>query len=155
MEKYQKATQNPLENVDNVKIESENAIPSNLQAFTKSLAVLDDNVSEFRKRMNHLSATKQILDNFNESFSSFLYGLQINAFCVDYENAPLSESFLLQAKKDQFKATLMTRTGHSISDPPYDGGVISHDPNFATADETFATNDTSFIERPETYSASR
>lgn len=33
------------------------------------------------------------LARFGESFAAFLYGLNVRAFCVDFPEAPLKESF--------------------------------------------------------------
>ncbi|EPX71427.1 DASH complex subunit Dam1 [Schizosaccharomyces octosporus yFS286] len=152
MDNYKKNTLIP-KNDDNIEeSEDSNAIPPNLKTFANSLAALDDGVNEFRKRMNQLSVTKHNLDTFNESFASFLYGLQINAFCVDYENAPLAESASLQKIKDQLKMEVQSRQSQQIfASSSNSGNRHAQEMNASAVDETFTTNDTSFIERPESF----
>ena len=41
----------------------------------------------------HLQIMHESLSRFSESFASFLYGLNMNAFCVDFPEAPSLESF--------------------------------------------------------------
>ncbi|EPY53359.1 DASH complex subunit Dam1 [Schizosaccharomyces cryophilus OY26] len=156
MENYERETLKLTDDNNSAENKNPNAIPPNLQTFANSLAALDDGVNEFRKRMNQLSVTKQNLDSFNESFASFLYGLQINAFCVDYENAPLAESASLQKIKDQLKMEITSRQ-RQLSAPSSAGigSGYSHEFNASTLDETFTTNDTSFIERPESFPVPR
>lgn len=43
--------------------------------------------------MLHLQLLHESLARFNECFGSFLYGLNMSAFCVDFPEAPGSESF--------------------------------------------------------------
>lgn len=41
----------------------------------------------------HLQLMHESLSRFSESFASFLYGLNMNAFCVDFVEGPVKESF--------------------------------------------------------------
>jgi DASH complex subunit DAM1 len=53
--------------------------------------------------MMHFQLMHESLARFSESFASFLYGLNMNAFCVDFPEGPVSESFKrarLQAQED-------------------------------------------------------
>ena len=43
---------------------------------------------------------------FGESFAAFLYGLEVNAFCVDFVEAPLRESWGLAAAREELRETL-------------------------------------------------
>lgn len=49
--------------------------------------------------MLHLQLLQESLSRFNENFGSLLYGLNMNAFTVDFTEAPGTESFRRQ--KDQ------------------------------------------------------
>ncbi|WBW71595.1 DASH complex subunit Dam1 [Schizosaccharomyces osmophilus] len=156
MDNYEKETLNPKNDNNIEENKDPDAIPPNLQTFANSLAALDDGVNEFRKRMNQLSVTKQNLDSFNESFASFLYGLQINAFCVDYENAPLAESASLQKIKDQLKMEVQSRQSQrNFASSSNNGNRYAQEMNTSALDETFTTNDTSFIERPDSFPVPR
>jgi DASH complex subunit DAM1 len=44
--------------------------------------------------MLHLQLMHESLARFTESFGAFLYGLNMNAFCVDFVEAPVQESFV-------------------------------------------------------------
>ena len=43
--------------------------------------------------MMHFQLMHESLARFSESFASFLYGLNMNAFCVDFPEGPVAESF--------------------------------------------------------------
>ena len=43
--------------------------------------------------MLHLQILHESIARFNENFASFLYGLNMSAFCVDFPEAPGAESF--------------------------------------------------------------
>lgn len=43
--------------------------------------------------MLHLQLMHESLARFTESFGAFLYGMNMNAFCVDFVEAPVTESF--------------------------------------------------------------
>ena len=43
--------------------------------------------------MMHFQLMHESLARFSEDFASFLYGLNMNAFCVDFPEGPLAESF--------------------------------------------------------------
>lgn len=41
----------------------------------------------------HVQLMHESLARFNECFASFLHGMKVNAFCVDFREAPMPESF--------------------------------------------------------------
>jgi hypothetical protein len=41
------------------------------------------------------------LSRFSESFASFLYGLNMNAFCVDFPEAPIPDSFRRAKEREE------------------------------------------------------
>lgn len=41
----------------------------------------------------HLQLMHESLGRFSESFAGFLYGLNMNAFCVDFVEGPVKESW--------------------------------------------------------------
>lgn len=87
-------------------------------AFTN----LDDNLKDIRDMQDYLAT-------FNESFASFLYGLNMNAFCVDFPEAPSTESF---------RRAVARRTEQTSPEKPA----------WQDDDHTFLTNETSFVEQP-------
>jgi len=77
------------------------------------------------------------LARFSENFASFLYGLNMNAFCVDFPEAPIPESF--RRARDQ-----EDQLGRSTNSERFHGEI--------DGETTFLTTDTSFVENPPTSS---
>ena len=77
----------------------------------------------------HLQLLHESLGRFNENFGAFLYGLNMSAFCVDFPEAPIAQSF--------------ARARDSHASPVKSSGGVD-------AEATFLTNDTSFVENPPT-----
>jgi DASH complex subunit DAM1 len=55
-----------------------------LNAFEPAFAELSDAVADLEANMMHFQLMHESLARFSESFASFLYGLNMNAFCVDF-----------------------------------------------------------------------
>lgn len=55
-----------------------------LNAFEPAFAELSDAMSDLEANMMHFQLMHESLARFSESFASFMYGLNMNAFCVDY-----------------------------------------------------------------------
>ncbi|GLA68669.1 DASH complex subunit dam1 [Aspergillus tubingensis] len=105
-----------------------------INALEPQFAELADSMADLEANFMHLQLMHESLTRFSESFASFLYGLNMNAFCVDFPEAPIPESFRrakqaeaqnarVEAEAEQLKAT-------------------------TEAEMTFMTTDTSFIEHP-------
>ncbi|KAI1809422.1 DASH complex subunit Dam1-domain-containing protein [Poronia punctata] len=104
-----------------------------LNTSEPAFAELSDAVADLEANMMHFQLMHESLARFGESFASFLYGLNMNAFCVDFPEQPISESFRRAgANKDQ---TVRSRSTERF---PSDG------------DTTFMTTDMSFVENPST-----
>jgi DASH complex subunit DAM1 len=61
-------------------------------------------MADLEANMMHFQLMHESLARFSESFASFLYGLNMNAFCVDFPEGPVPESFRrarLQAQDEQ------------------------------------------------------
>ncbi len=58
--------------------------PFPLNAFEPAFAELSDAVADLEANMMHFQLMHESLARFGESFASFLYGLNMNAFCVDF-----------------------------------------------------------------------
>ncbi|PHH74666.1 hypothetical protein CDD82_4829 [Ophiocordyceps australis] len=97
---------------------------SPVNVLEPSFAELSDAMADLEANMMHFQLMHESLARFSESFASFLYGLNMNAFCVDFPEGPVNESF--------------------SRDRPH-----SHPrrPEIDT-EATFMTTDTSFIESP-------
>src|SRR5512142_2226966 len=58
--------------------------PFPLNAFEPAFAELADAMADLEANMMHYQIMHESLARFSESFASFLYGLNMNAFCVDF-----------------------------------------------------------------------
>ena len=57
---------------------------SPLKSFEPAFAELADSMADLEANFMHLQLMHESLSRFNESFASFLYGMNMNAFCVDF-----------------------------------------------------------------------
>jgi DASH complex subunit DAM1 len=62
--------------------------------------------------MLHLQLMHESLARFTESFGAFLYGMNMNAFCVDFVEAPVTESY---ARADKLNDSLGASMGGGAS----------------------------------------
>ena len=65
-----------------------------LEAFEPAFAELSDSMADLEANFMHLQLMHESLSRFSENFASFLYGLNMNAFCVDFPEV-LFESIVL------------------------------------------------------------
>ncbi|EGD84888.2 uncharacterized protein TERG_01161 [Trichophyton rubrum CBS 118892] len=64
-----------------------------INSLEPQFAELADSMADLEENFVHLQLMHESLSRFNESFASFLYGLNMNAFCVDFPETPIPESF--------------------------------------------------------------
>ncbi|KAH1278812.1 hypothetical protein KXX16_000084 [Aspergillus fumigatus] len=64
-----------------------------INALEPQFAELADSMADLEANFMHLQLMHESLTRFSESFASFLYGLNMNAFCVDFPEAPIADSF--------------------------------------------------------------
>lgn len=55
-----------------------------INALEPQFAELADSMADLEANLMHLQLMHESLARFSESFASFLYGLNMNAFCVDF-----------------------------------------------------------------------
>lgn len=55
-----------------------------LDALESGFAELSDSMADLEANLMHLQLMHESLARFSESFAAFLYGLNMNAFCVDF-----------------------------------------------------------------------
>ncbi|CCC12176.1 unnamed protein product [Sordaria macrospora k-hell] len=72
-----------------------------LNAFEPAFAELADAMADLEANMMHFQLMHESLARFSEDFASFLYGLNMNAFCVDFPEGPLTESFKRMREKEE------------------------------------------------------
>lgn len=66
--------------------------PFPLNAFEPAFAELSDAMADLEANMMHFQLMHESLARFSESFASFLYGLNMNAYCVDFPEVRVSTS---------------------------------------------------------------
>ncbi|KAI0150640.1 DASH complex subunit Dam1-domain-containing protein [Xylariaceae sp. FL1272] len=113
--------------------------PFPLNAFEPAFAELSDAVADLEANMMHFQLMHESLARFGESFASFLYGLNMNAFCVDFPEGPVAESFRRAKLNDENQPVRSRST---------DRGEID-------GETTFMTTDMSFVDNPPAASASK
>ncbi|KAM0288635.1 hypothetical protein ACHAO9_007006 [Fusarium lateritium] len=134
---------------DSARGAGENDAPFPLNAFEPAFAELSDAMADLEANMMHFQLMHESLARFSESFASFLYGLNMNAFCVDFPEGPVPESF----RRDR------TRQEQPAVTPSKSEGDV--DMTFMQVASKFVyllvlsltglrTTDTSFVENPPT-----
>lgn len=74
---------------------SASAVP--LEVFEPEFAELSDSMADLEANFMHLQLMHESLARFSENFASFLYGLNMNAFCVDFpEVRPLLGTLMVK-----------------------------------------------------------
>jgi DASH complex subunit DAM1 len=104
-----------------------------LDNFSPSFAELNDNLVDLDSNIQQIQQVHESLVSFNESFSSFLYGLQINAYTVEFNEIPNLKNF----KDDEIREKIKKLEDYFQEQE-------------RAADETYLTNDDegSFIAHP-------
>ncbi|KAI9707254.1 MAG: DASH complex subunit dam1 [Candelina mexicana] len=103
-----------------------------LEQVEPAFAELSDSMADLEANFMHLQVMHESLARFSESFASFLYGLNMNAFCVDFPEAPIPESF----SRARREGSLARSAGSEGFRTDFD------------AETTFMTTDTSFVDNP-------
>ncbi|KAF4556334.1 DASH complex subunit DAM1-like protein [Elsinoe fawcettii] len=120
--------------------------PSPLDTLEPSFAELSDSLSDLEANLLHLQLLSESVSRFNENFSAFLHGLNMSAFCVDFPEAPGTESYRRFAEREQTRAKEEEgRVGTVGGLRGLQGGMTGRK---ADVDATFLTSDTSFVNDP-------
>ncbi|KAH8819569.1 DASH complex subunit Dam1-domain-containing protein [Xylogone sp. PMI_703] len=72
-----------------------------LESFEPQFAELSDSMADLEANFMHLQLMHESLARFSENFAAFLYGLNMNAFCVDFPEAPIPDSFRRAQQQDE------------------------------------------------------
>ncbi|KAK5013035.1 DASH complex subunit dam1, partial [Cryomyces antarcticus] len=72
-----------------------------LDALEPAFAELSDSMADLEANFMHLQLLHESLSRFSENFAGFLYGLNMNAFCVDFPEAPVAESFRSARREEE------------------------------------------------------
>ncbi|KIX00966.1 uncharacterized protein Z518_10032 [Rhinocladiella mackenziei CBS 650.93] len=110
--------------------------PSPLDDFEPQFAELSDSMADLEANLMHLQLMHESLSRFGESFASFLYGLNMNAFVVDFPEAPISESIKrFQKRHGQGNGDERSILQNNASD----GRVGDGETTFMTTDASFTS----------------
>lgn len=71
-----------------------------LNVLEPAFAEFSDSMADLEANMFHLQLLQESLTRFNENFGGFLYGLNMNAFTVDFTEAPGAESFKREKERE-------------------------------------------------------
>ncbi|KAL8943278.1 MAG: hypothetical protein Q9216_001189 [Gyalolechia sp. 2 TL-2023] len=112
-----------------------------LDSLEPAFAELSDSMADLEANFMHLQLMHESLSRFNENFASFLYGLNMNAFCVDFPEAPIPESFKRARQADE---KLAPSTSFERDRVHAERENSMEQDNEAT----FLTTDTSFFDKP-------
>ncbi|WWC92953.1 uncharacterized protein L201_007916 [Kwoniella dendrophila CBS 6074] len=66
---------------------------SGLDHLTGAMVDLSDEVATLSSNIQQMTALHDALGTFNEAFAGYLYALKMNAFCVEWPQAPNEQSF--------------------------------------------------------------
>ncbi|KAK4556510.1 DASH complex subunit dam1 [Recurvomyces mirabilis] len=113
-----------------------------LASLEGAFAEFSDSMADLEANFMHLQLLNESLGRFNENFGAFLYGLNMSAFCVDFPEAPIPQSFARHATSSSQLADSPFRSSHPMTGTR--GGIDGQ----GDADATFLTTDTSFVDNP-------
>ena len=105
-----------------------------LDALEPQFAELSDSMADLEANFMHLQLMHESLSRFGESFASFLYGLNMNAFVVDFPEAPTADSI------KRFRKQQRQRETQDALASLHSGTATKSD-----ADTTFMTTESSFV----------
>ncbi|EPS44607.1 hypothetical protein H072_1396 [Dactylellina haptotyla CBS 200.50] len=121
---------------------SSHTVFSPIENITPFFAELEDGLNILHDNLLQLQQIHENINKFNENFSAMMYGMEMNAFCVDFPEAPIQDSF----RREEEAAREAERLAPLLPTPRSE--------NVHDAETTFMTNDT-FVEQPVTPAASR
>ena len=97
---------------------------SPLSSLEPAFAELSDSMADLEANFMHLQLMHESLSRFGESFASFLYGLNMNAFCVDFPDVSgcVRERMEEQRRNGKARENALTDRGHRLqSKSPFRG----------------------------------
>lgn len=69
---------------DSARTSGDHDAPFPLNTFEPAFGELADSMADLEANLMHFQLMHESLARFGESFAGFLYGLNMNAFCVDF-----------------------------------------------------------------------
>ncbi|KAK5107222.1 hypothetical protein LTR62_001630 [Meristemomyces frigidus] len=114
-----------------------------LASLEGAFAEFGDSMADLEANFMHLQLLNESLGRFNENFGAFLYGMNMSAFCVDFPEAPIPQSFARHATASTIQLNDSPfRSSHHMT------GTRGDQDGQGDIDATFLTTDTSFVENP-------
>lgn len=90
--------------------------PFPLNTFEPAFAELADSIADLEANLMHFQLMHESLARFGESFAGFLYGLNMNAFCVDFpevcvaHGSQLQEGIMSDSNESRFRVLFRNRS---------------------------------------------
>ncbi|CAG8493152.1 4629_t:CDS:2 [Racocetra fulgida] len=66
---------------------------STLDCLEETFAELSNSFTTLHQNFQGIKQVHESLNDFNKSFSGFLYGIKMNAHCIEFSEAPTKETF--------------------------------------------------------------
>ncbi|KAG8987681.1 hypothetical protein FRB94_002292 [Tulasnella sp. JGI-2019a] len=110
--------------------------PTRLNFLIPAFADLADEMASLHTNTENLNKLSQVLETFNESFASYLYAMRMNAFCVEWEQAPTDTSFLQAAKAAEEAEKALAALSLRPPSEPNLTEETAHDVTYMTADDS-------------------
>ncbi|KAI5361195.1 putative DASH complex subunit Dam1 protein [Septoria linicola] len=108
-----------------------------LSSIEPAFGELSDAMADLEANMMHLQLLNDSISRFNENFGAFLYGMNMTAFCVDFPEAPIQQSYARH--KGEY---------NPLDDSPF--RMEEKRGREGDIEATFMTSDTSgFVDNPE------
>ncbi|WVO13850.1 hypothetical protein L204_101473 [Cryptococcus depauperatus] len=119
---------------------------SGLEFLAPALTDLADEAATLASNTSQLTALHDALGTFNEAFAGYLYALKMNAFCVEWPEAPNELSFQrMEGLKEEPPESTAQAAPEVPTSPQIQPSQLSTNP----ADLTYATAySASFVESP-------
>ncbi|KAI4151432.1 MAG: hypothetical protein L6R39_002030 [Caloplaca ligustica] len=103
-------------------------------------------MADLEANFMHLQLMHESLSRFNENFAGFLYGLNMNAFCVDFPEAPIPESFKRARQADESLATSTSIESDKVRREPEAPPDQDNDATFLVGQEDLEIRDLWFFD---------
>ncbi|KAK0524404.1 DASH complex subunit dam1 [Tilletia horrida] len=108
---------------------------SPLAFLTAAMGDLSHETSILQSNLEAVNSIHEALGVFDENFSMYLYGLKMNAFCVEWPEAPTEENFeradktqdFLRAQREQQSSILSGNVGSYALYPSQEKASVSFD----------------------------
>ena len=114
---------------------------------------LAEELNALKGNLENIEHVHESLHSFNENFAMYIYGLKMNAYCVEWPEAPLHDNFERAEKRIAQQAQQYAAQHNldmAISSQATQQAYLSANVNSnVAADQTYVTTDDESIYRPE------